>query len=388
MKRNYGTGGITWLEKGKAKIRIRTRPDPITGKCRQVSRTVYGNRDDAEIALLKLKLEYASEPVSKPDVTLEALVDLYLDSPKKNGEERSPYARHKERRRFERHVRPAFAGRQADSVSPQELTLFYDQLLKVPLSPATIKLVNALIGAAYERGLRRGLVSSNPTKLAERPSVTARKPTAPRIDTVLAHLDLLYEEDPELALLVLLASGLALRRSELLALRWEHVDLIDGSINICEGITNTPTVGQQTTGTKTGRLGWTIFQIGEHLMDELTKQHERLEKAAANLGVEIKPGSYVFSPAPLHQKAWYPDSVTKRVKRHMRAHPELPSFTLKDLRAFAATEVALSGAPRAMASAILRHQSIQTTEKYYVAVRDGQAREAALDLQRRLDERG
>ena len=72
----------------------------------------------------------------------------------------------------------------------------------------------------------------------------------------------------------------------------------------------------------------------------------------------------------------------------MKAHPELFSFTLKDLRAFAATEVVSSGTNLEAASAILRHESPQTTMKYYRAVREDVARQAALDLQRRLDERG
>jgi len=384
MKRRYRTGGITWLGPEKAKLRIWTRPDPETGNRRQVSKIVHGDNHEVEMELLRLRLEHATPSVDGSDVTLDALIEVHLATPKRNGEERSASSRYRDRSRFRLHLRPVFGGRLADSITPQELTLHYDRLIRKRLKPNSVRLVHAMIHAAYRSGLERGLVTANPASLAHCPSNRAAAPSAPTVETVKAHHVLLAESDPELALMVRLTAGLGLRRSELVALKWNHLDFDEGTITITEGITDTPGVGRQTTATKTGRFGWAVMPVGEPLLDDLSRQHEVLEKAAANLGVEIPEDPYVFSPEPLSEVPWYSDSPTKRLKRHMEAHPDLPSLTLKDLRAFAATEVVTTGANLEAASAILRHESPQTTMKYYRAVREDRARSAALDLQQLL----
>jgi len=54
MKRQYGTGSITWLSEEKAKLRV-WFTDPSTGQRRQRSETVWGTRLELEAALLSLR---------------------------------------------------------------------------------------------------------------------------------------------------------------------------------------------------------------------------------------------------------------------------------------------------------------------------------------------
>ena len=386
-RRAHGRGGIDWLGPDKAKIRTRAAPDPLTGKRRQVSRIVYGTPSEVETALLQLRLLHSYGPIAQTDFTVDQMIEVHLATPKRDGTERASSARYKDRSRYRLHLQPRFGKQQAGAVTPQELTLHYDRLLQ-DLKPNTVRLIHALIRAAYQSGMERGLVSSNPASLARCPSCKSSAPTAPTVETVRAHLDVLVESDPVMALMVRLAAGCGMRRSELIALRWSHFNFDTGTVAISEGITDTPGVGQQTTATKTGRFGWGVIPIGEQILDDLRQHHETLEKNAANLGVEVPTDAYLFSSGPLGEKPWHCDSPSKRLRKHMKANPELSSFTLKDLRAFAATEVVSSGANLEAASAILRHESPQTTMKYYRAVREDVARQAALDLQRRLDELG
>ncbi len=117
----------------------------------------------------------------------------------------------------------------------------------------------------------------------------------------------------------------------------------------------------------------------------LRDTRERLEKVAADLGEDVPSDAYVFSSGPLHRTPINPDTLTKRLRNHMGRHPEIPSFTLKDLRAFTATQLHADGADVTTAQAVLRHQSPQTTLRHYRAAQMDLVRGATVDLGRRID---
>jgi integrase len=385
MKRQYGTGGITWLSEDKAKLRYWCT-DPSTGQRRQRSKTVRGTELEVEAASLSLRMRYDPSTVAPQEVTLDVLVNQYLNARKKNGEPRSPYSRHKELGRYNRHIRPVLGTRIANSITTQDLNLVYNQLQE-NLSPSTIQKINAVLGAAYELGISFGHLSKNPTKRTRRPSVVQLPPQAPSAEAVQSHLELLQGKDHELALAVLVLSRLAIRRNELIALRWKRIDLQERWLEIREGITHTPGIGAQSTLTKTGRLGWVRYPLGDTLVEALGDHYTRYEKVMAEIGVEPTGEAFVLSPSPTRESPWYGDSLTKRLARHMDHHPELQRFTLLDLRHYAATELVAGGASLVHAKVMLRHQSTKTTERYYVAVRDQQLLQESLALQERLDHR-
>jgi integrase len=68
----------------------------------------------------------------------------------------------------------------------------------------------------------------------------------------------------------------------------------------------------------------------------------------------------------------------------MKKHSEVSSFTLKDLRSFCATQLHATGADVTTAQAVLRHQSSQTTLKYYRAAQMSKVRESTIELGERL----
>ena len=320
-------------------------------------------------------------------MTVGALIEKYLNSPTKRGRPREPGSRYRERRRYEIHVQPGFGERIADSIEPYELTLLYDSLIAKGLAASSVKLIHALIQGAFAWGEKRGFVLSNPARLAECPSVRMEPPSAPSMETVKRHLHILHEDDPETALVVRLAATIGLRRNEVAGLRWDHVDLDKGLVSITEGITVTPGEGTSVTSTKTGQHGHGVLSIDEGLIDLLRDAYERLEKVAAHLGEQVPSGAYVFSSDPLHGKPVNPDTLTKRLKAHMEKHPEVPSFTLKDLRAFTATMLEASGADITTAQAVLRHQSGQTTMGYYRAARMERVRGATVGLGKQIAQR-
>ncbi len=394
MRSRNGSGHIQLMSTGRYRVRISAGTDPVTGKRRQPSRVVRGTRQDAERVRAELLLAETGTCASESTVLLRSLVLNHLAAPTKSGQQRAPYSKHRERRRFNSHVPPFLSDRIADDIHPHELTRLYDTLIAKGLKPSSVQRVHGLLSAAYSWGEKRGMVSSNPAKLAECPTARAEPPRSPTMEAVQAHLRILQEEDPEIALAVRLAATIGQRRNEIAGLRWAHVDLDAGLVSISEGIIRVPGEGLLVTATKTGHHGHAVLSADEELVAMLRDTRERLEKVAADLGADVPSGAYVFSSGPLHEKPINPDTLTKRLRNHMDRHPEIPSFTLKDLRAFTATMLEATGADITTAQAVLRHSSGQTTMRHYRAARMDRVRGATVELgrqigrQRRLDERG
>ena len=384
MRARSGSGQIRSLGQDRFLVRISAGVDAATGKRRQPSRVVRGTRQDAERVRAELLLAETGTCASESTVLLRSLVLKHLAAPTKSGQQRAPYSKHREQRRFNCHVGPVLSGRIADDVHPHELTRLYDTLIAKGLKPSSVQRVHGLLSAAYSWGEKRGFVSSNPAKLAECPTARTEPPHAPSMETVKAHLEIL-QEDPETALAVRLAATIGLRRNEIAGLRWEHVDLDKGLVSITKGITVTPGQGASVTSTKTGLHGHGVLSIDEELVAMLRDTFERLEKTAADLGADVPSDAYVFSSDPLNGKPINPDTLTKRVKAHMDRHREIPSFTLKDLRAFTATMLEATGADITTAQAVLRHSSGQTTMRHYRAARMDRVRGATVELGRQIE---
>ena len=381
-------GHVRQLSPGRYLVRISAGRDPVTGRRNQPSRTIHGSRQDAELALAELRIEHSRRWSPSCDTSLNVLIEEFLFAPTRSGRRREPGSRYRELRRYQLHVQPGLGDRVADGINSHELTRLYDALLAKGLKPASVRLIHALIRGAFAWGEKRGHVSSNPAKLADCPTVRMEPPSAPSMETVQQHLRILQEDDPETALVVRLAATIGLRRNEIVGLRWEHVDLDKGLISITEGITVTPGVGASVTSTKTGLHGHGVLSIDEGLVAMLRDSYERLEKVAADLGEDVPSDAYVVSSDPLHRTPINPDTLTKRLRNHMDRHPEIPTFTLKDLRAFTATQLHADGADVTTAQAVLRHQSPQTTLRHYRAAQMDLVRGATVDLGRRIEQRG
>jgi len=379
-----GRGYVKELEPGRFLVRI-SITDPLTGKRGQPSKTIRGTKKDAELALARLQIDHLGGTAVSTDTTLDVLIDQFLSAPTRSGSPREPGSRYRELCRYQRHVQPGLGDRVADGINSHELTRLYDALVARGLKATSVRLIHALIRSAFTWGEKRGMVSSNPAKLAECPTVRMEPPSAPSMETVQQHLRILQEDDPETALVVRLAATIGLRRNEIAGLRWEHVDLDKGLVSITEGITVTPGQGASVTSTKTGHHGHGVLSIDEVLVAMLRDTHERLEKVAADLGEDVPSDAYVVSSDPLHRTPINPDTLTKRLRNHMDRHPEIPSFTLKDLRAFTATMLEATGADITTAQAVLRHASGQTTMRHYRAARMDRVRGATVELGRQID---
>lgn len=141
--------------------------------------------------------------------------------------------------RWDRHLKPRLSPLRPDEVDPALLRSIIEQKLGEGLSSSTARLLMRLVSTFYSDLVERGLAKMNPAKMLPRSTRRLIRPAHdPRTTPFLEKLDdvrrvYLALPDPiNLAFAVGALGGL--RTGEILALRWEHVDLERGRIHVRE----------------------------------------------------------------------------------------------------------------------------------------------------------
>ena len=186
-------------------------------------------RAEATVALTRGALR------SPAQLTVRAAAEAWLEGVKsgairaKNGQTYKPSAIRSYQAALEARVLPEFGGARLSDVTRLELQRFVDRLLSEGLSESTVKNAVMPLRAIYRRALSRGEVSVNPTAAVELPASSAKRERIPSATEATRLIDTLPERDRALWATALYGG---LRRGELLALRWEDVDLASGRIRV------------------------------------------------------------------------------------------------------------------------------------------------------------
>jgi integrase len=126
-------------------------------------------------------------------------------------------------------ILPALGAAKLSEVGRADVQDLADRLLALGLNPSTIRNALMPLRAIYRRGFSRGEVAVNPTTGLELPAVRGRRDRIASPQEAAALLAALPEEERALWATALYAG---LRRGELMALRWENVDLAAGLIRV------------------------------------------------------------------------------------------------------------------------------------------------------------
>jgi len=113
-----------------------------------------------------------------------------------------------------------------------DLQRFIDRMATQGLEPATIMTSVTPLRSIFRRAAQLGVVGSNPTRGLSLPAVRSRRD---RIAGPKEAAELLTALEPGDRPLWATALFAGLRRGELVALRWEDVDLATGLIRVCRG---------------------------------------------------------------------------------------------------------------------------------------------------------
>lgn len=127
-------------------------------------------------------------------------------------------------------VLPALGDRQFAQITRGELQRFADELVASGLAPSTVQCSLLPLRAIFKRALSLDEIPSNPTTGLRLPAVRGRRDKIVEPEQAAALIDALPDAHDRALWGIALYAGL--RRGELLALRWEDVDIVAGQIHV------------------------------------------------------------------------------------------------------------------------------------------------------------
>ncbi|HKZ25894.1 MAG TPA: helix-turn-helix domain-containing protein [Acidimicrobiia bacterium] len=214
--------------------------DPVTGQERRKRHPAGSNRKEAE----KLAAQLAAEANGRNDKVRSLTFGAYLTKTwlpgKKINLAKSTWDGY--RRKIDRRIIPAFGKTPICRLRAQHLERLYDRMLhptdgKRALAPKTVLEVHLIIRAALNDAVTRGLVSRNVALVAQAPKLRS----IPKVEQKAWNAQ-------QLQMILRVAAGhrlfpafwliatTGMRRSELLGLRWDDVDLEKATVSINRGL--------------------------------------------------------------------------------------------------------------------------------------------------------
>lgn len=346
-RRDYGTGSITAKGPGRWQIRWYDQPDLVTGDRRRRSATITGTRRDAA-RMLQAKM---SGPAST-DVTLTDAIAAWRA---RAGHELGTA------RNYDLALRTlpaALLDLEVKAIRPATLAELYRRV-ETEHGVHRTRNVHALLSGALTHAWRMEWIPSNPARRV-RPPAQPRRPGALTSSTDVAKLLEVVAGDPLLHAWLLVSAATGARRSEVLALRWSHVDLeagqvvIDGALDPVDGhLKDTKTTG-----------GRRVVAIGPVAAEGLRRWRLAfVERALAVTGtVVVDP--FVFTDAFDGSAPWRPDGATRRFST-IRRRAGVDGVRLHDLRHHVATVLLAAGVEAKTVAARLGHTRVATTVDLY-----------------------
>lgn len=351
--------------------------DPVTGRERQVSRTVRGGLRAARAARAELVSEVARTAFSVTRATVGGLLDEWNRHRERSGA--APRTTHEDQRKIDTVLRPALGAIPLGKLRTEDIDRFYSTELARGTTPATVRKYHAILHAALRTAQRWGRISANPANLATPPPAVHRRIEAPQAHVV---RDLIRaaqaSRSPHLANLIGMAALSAMRAGELCGLRFSDVDWEHNEVVVARSVWKVKgRSGVKDTKSHQVRR----VALPEVAMDALRLRHDLWTQACREAAVDLADG-YVWARDPLGLNPLMPSAVSGAfVKVRNRAGL---SVRFHDLRHFAATEMLAAGAHPRVVSDQLGHAKIQTTLDLYVTSRDEGRHSAAAALGRAL----
>lgn len=341
--RTRGSGGIVAIRDGVWRVDVEIDRDPETGRRRRVSRRVYGTRQDAELALSRLRVADHENrlPIGGSRARkVDAVFELYQRAVETGVVELAPSTAVTVRGACRRMAETPVHGRRfgdtpLSRLTWQEIEALYASMRAAGMGVDWIRRCATVLARSLELARKRGLIDSNPSKDAARPRTNRVKPFAPTTEQVRKLLEVVARADPELGDMATILANTGMRKGELLGLQWADVNLRKSEVNVSAAITDGgPGVGVLRKATK--RSDWRDVPLTSSAVGAFKRQRTRRRDLLRSAPL---PDDYVF-PAPFEGSVpMRPDALSNR----WAAARGKSTVTLQHLRHYAATAMLDAG---------------------------------------------
>jgi integrase len=373
-KRGNGEGGISRRKDGlyMARYTIQT----ATGAKRKA---VYGKtRKEAAEKLTKALADRDMGLVFEGENrTLAAFLDGWLDGTVKGSVKATTYESYE--RLIRCHIRPELGRHKLKSLAPDHVQALYQRKLDSGLAPGTVRQIHSVLSRALDQAVKWGLVPRNVCK-----ATTPPKPDSEEIkplDAQQARQLLKAASGERFEALYVLAVTAGLRIGELLALRWQDVDLeASGATLRVRRTKSTAKSGPVFTTPKNGK-GRSI-RLTRHAVEAL-KAH-RATQNAERLKAGVLWGDYGLVFCTHGGRPLDSHNVARTSFKPLLKRADLPDIRFHDLRHTCATLLLSRGHHPKLVQELLGHASVALTLDRYSHVLPGMGDQTAAAMEAAL----
>jgi len=371
-------GHITKRAKDSYTIVLELGSDPATGKRKQQWVSIKGTKKDAEKRLAELLHQLDNGMFMKPGKT--TLAD-YLQRWLKDyaWPNLAPRTAEGYETIIRRHLAPKLGNILLTQLKPSDIQKYYSEMLstgrcdsKGSLSPVTVRQHHMALHRALHMAVKWGLISRNPADAIDPPR--CQRPEMHIMNEGDIHAFLEAAKSTPYYALFYLALFTGMRRSELLALRWEDLDLIMGQISVNRSLHHLRDKSLVFRTPKTAKGRRTIALPPSAIL-VLEEHREKQVAIRLILGTRLEDGDLVFS-RPDGQPL-LPDTVSHAWTK-LALRTGLTGVRLHDARHSHASLMLKQGIHPKIVQERLGHASIQVTLDTYSHVAPGLQEAAAL----------
>lgn len=356
-------GTIYQRSPGSYRIQWYVGRDPVTGRHRYENKTVRGNLRDAQRELRRILTELDSgHHIRTPKQTLATYLRYWLTAYAKPNLAGRTYARYAEI--IERVIIPALGDHPLDKLAPSNIQAWLAKCSEAkrdatgPPSPQTVLKYHRVLSKALSDAVRLQMLNRNPCASVIPPKQTRGEAKALNIEQLRALIA--AAQGTVWYLPILLAASTGMRRGEVLALRWEDVDLDRRVIHVRRS----------------------LEQVGTELAykEPKTAKSRRLIDIPAGLAVALSEHNAIQKQRKIEFEEVYqdeglivcredgvplkPDSLSRNFRRFIH-EKGLPAISYHGLRHTHATLLVMDGVPVKIVSDRLGHSSVNLTLDTY-----------------------
>ena len=324
-----------------------------------------GNKRKAEAFLREKLAEYERmEGIVQTDTSFSDYVRVWLDHIARTVDEVTLQGY---KSLADTHILPYFddAGTKLTKLDHKTIQRYMDMKFtsgrrdgKGGLSPRSLRLHKNIIAQTLDLAVRNKLIQSNPCQFVVLPQCE-RYESQFYTETQLKALFSALKDDPILPM-VRITAWYGLRRSELLGLQWDSLDLEAGTMTIRHTVSKvTEVVAKDKTKNASSRR---TFPLTPEAVEIFTKAKEQEERTRAMFGREYQENPYVFKWPDGHP--YSPDYISHHFAKVLKRHG-LPHIRFHELRHSCASMLINMGFTLKDVQEWLGHSDIKMTANVY-----------------------